>query len=448
MNILVVSFYQVYPLETGASIAQFGIIDYLSNQCNLNISLLLPENTTLTDKELSKLNQLLPKVKIYTINNHSSNVSISSKLLDFVQIIKYKIKFFFKYLLIIFRGDNNLKNALLNASLEVEFINMYSLGNPYYIHSEKYVEKIKEIIWQDKIGIVQLEYVDNLNLITIIPPHVRTVFVEHESIFYRIKSHRDAKQIKSVVAEYVMQFYKSVEIALLEKVDGVITFTASENFILKNALKDKNSQIKFLISPFPVLKQDFRKIDRENFKKPNKLIFVGGEHHFPNKDAVEWFLEETAAEVFRQFGLRLYVVGKWKPSTVKRYKSHPSRVEFVGFIEDLYEISKDSISIAPVRIGGGLKTKVLLAMAQGLPVICTKFAIEGINAQHLESVMIADTKDSFCWCVEYLMKDLNRTFMICQNAQNLIKQAYSQPVVSELRYEFYKQILEEDKDNR
>lgn len=171
------------------------------------------------------------------------------------------------------------------------------------------------------------------------------------------------------------------------------------------------------------------------------MTFVGGEHHFPNKDAVEWFIEKTAVEVFKKFGLRLYVIGKWRLDTVKKYKDHPSGVQFVGFIEDLYEFTKDSISIAPVRIGGGLKTKIMLAMAQGIPVICTKFALEGINAKNLESVMIADDTDSFYWSIEYLLTDLQRTSMICQKAQNLMKQGYSQSVVSEQRYSFYQGLL-------
>jgi glycosyltransferase involved in cell wall biosynthesis len=126
---------------------------------------------------------------------------------------------------------------------------------------------------------------------------------------------------------------------------------------------------------------------------------------------------------------------------MKKYEAHPSQVQFTGFVEDLYTVTKDSISIAPVRIGGGLRTKILLAMAQGTPVICTTFALEGINATHQESIMIADDKDMFCSAVEYLVADLDRTFAICQKAQSLVKNNYSQSVVSELRYKFYQKIL-------
>ena len=447
MNILIVAFHQVYPLETGASISQFAVIEYLSNLCN--ISLLLPEESILTDKEFTELKQLLPKVKIYAVDNQikstqkTHNNDISSKLLNFIRIFKRQAKLFLKSLLKFLRSnkDTNFQNVSEVNVWESDFILMYSGWNPYYVHSQQYVEKLNEIVVENKIDIVQLEYVENLNLVTVIPSNIKKIFVEHECIFLRIKSHMEARQIKSEFANYVMTLFKSFEISLLEKVDGILTFNNLEDEILKNALVTKNGQVEFLVSPFPILERDFKEIDKGKFGKPNKLIFVGGEHHYPNKDAVEWFLEETAAEVFRKFGLRLYVVGKWRPETVNKYKDHPSQVQFVGFIENLYEFSKDSISIAPVRIGGGLKTKIMLAMAQGIPVISTKFALEGINAKHLESVMIADEKDSFCYAVEYLFADLDRTFLICQNAQNLMRLGYSQSVVSELRYSFYQKLL-------
>ncbi|BAZ42343.1 group 1 glycosyl transferase [Calothrix sp. NIES-4101] len=441
MNILVISYYQLYPFETGASIAQFGMIEYLSNLCH--ISLLLPENSSMTNKEFTKLNELLPNVKIYTIHSmrqHESNSKtqrkyISSKIFRFLQIFKNKLKFFFKKNQIVNVGN------LQNISVEEDFIDRYSSYNPYYLHTKKYIEKIHEIIVQDEIDIVQLEFLENLNLVTAIPASVKKVFVQHEGMFYRIKSHIIAKQIESVVTDYIFNFYKSIELSLLEQFDGILTFNDSEKEILKISLEKRNNKLSFCVSPYPILEPDFQKLDRETFLKPNKLIFVGGENHFPNKDAVEWFLEETAVEIFKNFRLRLYVIGKWSLDTIEKYKNHPSQVCFLGYVEDLYEFSKGSISIAPVRIGGGLRTKIMLAMAQGIPVICTKFALEGINAKHLESVMIAENKDLFCWSVEYLLADCERTYMMCRNAQNLIRQEYSQPIVSQVRHSFYKSLL-------
>jgi len=439
VNILFITFSQLYPFQTGASIAQFGIIEYLSHLCN--VSLLIAENHTPTDEELIELNRLLPKVKIYAIAtcppsaDKAESKNVASKLRDSYSFIKGKIKLFLKTLLQV----NKNEGSKLEDSSEVQFSKTYSSWNPYYIHSQEYVEKINNIIVRDSINIVQMEYYDNLNLVKALPSYVKKVFVEHECLFHRIKSHAEAKHIKSAFADYILEFYKGVEISLLENVDGIITFNDLENKILKAALAGKNDKAKFLVSPFSTLDSDFEEIER--IVQLDRLIFIGGESHYPNRDAVEWFLEETAEEIFHRFGLRLYVVGNWSQKTVEKYKDHPSQVEFVGFVKDLHEISKSSISIAPVRIGGGLKTKILVAMARSIPVICTSFALEGINAKHLESVMIADDKETFCQSVEYLLADLERTYSICKNAQRLIKEDYSQSKISKQRYSFYQDLL-------
>jgi glycosyltransferase involved in cell wall biosynthesis len=443
MNILVISYYPIYPFENGASIAQFGIIEYLSKQCN--ISLLIPEWKILTDKEFTELKNVLPNVKIYTMPSQSiSNTEIPARdivanIFRSIRNLKNKFKLFFKA---VFQKSSDLKDiSLVSLSQEEEFVRKFS-SNRYHLHSYKYVEKINEIILQDEIEIVQIEFIELLSLVTAIPSNVKKIFIQHDSEISKIKSYINSKQIDSSYSDYILNFYKCIEVSLLEKFDSIITFNNYDALILRQALGNKGSHLSCFVSPYAIPEREFKEIDKKNFLKLDKLTFVGSDGHFPNKDAVEWFLEDTAQEIVDKFGLKLHIVGKWSQDTIKKYQEHPSKVEFLGFVKDLYEISQNSISIAPVRIGGGLRTKIMIAMAQGIPVICTKFALEGIDAKHLESVMIAEDKDSFSWAVEYLLADLERTFLLCQNAQNLIREKYSQSVVSKQRYSIYQGLLQ------
>ncbi|KOP22769.1 hypothetical protein AMR41_30340 [Hapalosiphon sp. MRB220] len=446
MNILIVTDYQIYPFKIGASVAQFGTIEYLSKLCNL--SLLLSEQQPITEQELSELKELLPNVKIYTtedstkssnrIHKNNNNNYFINLLYLFHNLERKSIDFTKKKL------KNIIESKQLQKKLpEEDFADVYTNYNPFYIHSKQYIDAIKTIIIEDHIDIVQLEFIETLNLVTILPSNVKKLFIQHEPRFIRISSHIDAKQIQSNFTNYIYNFNKCIELSLLENFDGILSFNNSDCLALKEALDEKGKHIQFFTSPFPILDQDFRPIDKKTFRRPNKLTFIGPEQHFPNKDAVEWFIEEVAVEIYSKYGLKLYVIGQWSLETIEKYKNHPSGVTFLGFVEDVYEVCKDSISIAPVRIGGGLRTKIMLAMAQGIPVISTKFALEGIHAKHLESVMIAENKDSFCRAVEYILSDLERTVLMCENAQNLMRKYYSQSVVSDIRYECYKSLLKE-----
>ncbi|MBM0741374.1 glycosyltransferase [Phormidium sp. CLA17] len=445
MNILFIAFDKIYPIETGAGVAQFGMVEFFSHICN--VSLLLSEENILTEVELAELRALLPKTKVYSSkilkpDEPKSAFSNSfQNLLAFYRILKAKIKSACRTLV-----SRSSEHKDLEENPETFFNEMYSSWNPYQLHSQEYIETIYEIIDKDLINIIQLDFIRNLNLTVVLPSTIKKVFVEHECIFYRIKSHMSAKHITSGFANYILEFYKKVEISLLEQVDGVITFNDSENALLKDALGQQNHSIKFINSPFPVPKQEIKELTKQDVVRPEKLFFVGGEEHYPNKDAVEWFLEEVAEEVFQKLGLSLHVVGKWSAETVAKYQDHSSKVKFLGFVDDIYKVSRNSIGIAPIRIGGGLKSKVLLSMAQGIPVICTSFALEGINANNLESIMIANNKDEFFGAIEYLLSDLEHTFNMCKHAQDLIKKYYSPSVIYEQRYKFYRSILE-DKAN-
>lgn len=424
MNILVISDFQIYPFTSGASIAQFGIIEPLSRKCN--ISLVIAEQFTPNDQQLSELQRLIPNVKIYTLQE--SNTGQKQKIKEVLKIIK-------KWLRQILMKKKNGSTISLDEQLGA----MHSYLYPP--RSKRNIDKILDIIKTDKIDIVQLEFDSNLNLVSSLPKDVKKVFIEHECQFYRIGTHIKAKNIETEFANYIYNLVKTIEVSFLEQFDTILTFNEDEAHILSDALTAKKNKPEIITSPFPTLEKDFIKLDRNKFHQPNKLVFVGSEYHFPNKDGIEWFLEETALQIFEKFGLQLYVVSGWSKETIQKYKDHPSKAIFTGYVDDLSPFIQNSITIAPMRVGGGLRAKILFSMAHGIPVISTTHALSGITAQHMESVMIADDPNAFCSSVEYLLSDVDRTFNLCQKAQELMHTKYSQSYSSDQRYNLYKRLV-------
>jgi hypothetical protein len=440
MNILIVSYYQVYPLTTGAAIAQLATLEYLSNVCN--ISLLISEKFSLPQKELDALKAKFPKVKIYNSDGFSvldnnqkiKNINIGYRLISALLNLLRQLKKYLKDRLV----HDNLDRK--DVSLEEQFESFFT-PSQFYTHHKKTIDTIDWIIKENKINIVQIEFFENLNLVTAIPKSVKKLFICHESRFARIQSHIKAKNISSSFTDYVLDLNKIIELSFLEKFDSILSFSEYDTSEIEESLQGKINKPSLATIPFPVLDQDFFELDVNNIEPINKLVFIGAEEHFPNKDAVEWFIDEVASEIFLRYGLQLCVVGTWSKETILKYQNHPSNVYFTGFVDDISTILKNSISIAPIRIGGGLKTKILVAMAQGIPVISTKFAANGINVKHRESIMLAEEKDSFCNAVQYYIEDSLRTFAICTQAQNILRAQYSQKAIAQLRYDFYQDCL-------
>lgn len=436
MNVLIVSDFQVYPPINGASIAQFGVLEPLSKKCN--ISVLFHQHFTPSDKKLDELRQLLPNIKFYTLNDSVKKTS-SAKLFN---ILKKSVNFLKK---ITADAKGFVKRSIIDTSLELEndfdrnLVKFHTFLYPP--NSKKKIDKILEIINNDNIDIIQLDFESNLNLVSLIPDHVKKVYGCYDCQFYRVDSFIKAKLTQTEYAAYIRDYIKTIEISFLQQYDVVIANTEPEAFVLKDALSAQGARAEVVLYPFPVLDKDFIELDRDKFCRPDKLLFVGTEYHFPNKDGVNWFLEEIAPTIFQKFGLRLHVVGSWSQETKQRYKDHPSQVIFTGFVDDLSSLIQSSIYISPMRLCGGLRAKTLTAMAQGMPVIAHSQSLIGNSAKHMESVMVADNTASFCFAVEYLLADLDRTFTLCQKAQELMRTGYSQAFVAERRFDIYEKLL-------
>jgi glycosyltransferase involved in cell wall biosynthesis len=110
---------------------------------------------------------------------------------------------------------------------------------------------------------------------------------------------------------------------------------------------------------------------------PGTILFVGAFHHPPNRDAATWLAREILpAVVARHPGARLRIVGSG-PTPEVRALAGPG-VEVVADAPSvLPHLEEAAVVMAPVRTGGGMRMKVLQAMAAGKAVVTTPRGTEG-----------------------------------------------------------------------
>ena len=82
----------------------------------------------------------------------------------------------------------------------------------------------------------------------------------------------------------------------------------------------------------------------------------------------------------------------------------PTNVAFEGYVDDIVaEVGRAAVAVAPLRIGGGTRLKVLEAMALGRPVVATRIGAEGIEVKHDRDLLIADAPRDFADAVLRLL---------------------------------------------
>jgi glycosyltransferase involved in cell wall biosynthesis len=83
-----------------------------------------------------------------------------------------------------------------------------------------------------------------------------------------------------------------------------------------------------------------------------------------------------------------------------------------------------SVSIVPLRAGGGTRLKILEAMALGRPVVSTSIGCEGLDVQHNLHLMIANDAEQFADYVTSLLLDAGLRERLATEARRLVEQRY------------------------
>lgn len=109
------------------------------------------------------------------------------------------------------------------------------------------------------------------------------------------------------------------------------------------------------------------------------LLFAGTFSHPPNRDAALWLGRDIMPMVLaRQPRARLRIVGSGPPPEV-RALAGPG-IEVIGDVPSMRPyLEAAAVVLAPVRTGGGMRMKILQALAHGKATVTTPRGVEGFD---------------------------------------------------------------------
>ena len=171
---------------------------------------------------------------------------------------------------------------------------------------------------------------------------------------------------------------------------------------------------------------DYEKVRLE--KRPNSLIFTGSFTYHVNHEAMVWFLREVNPLVQAQIpDVHLSITGDHADLPLPP----ANNVTLTGFVDDIRSwIASSCISLAPIFMGGGTRLKILEAMALRTPVVATSKGAEGLDVEHGQHLLLADTPQEFAQAVISLLRDPDLYQQIADNGYQLIAEKYDWPSVT------------------
>lgn len=153
------------------------------------------------------------------------------------------------------------------------------------------------------------------------------------------------------------------------------------------------------------------------------LVFLGGLDYLPNLQALRSYRDEVLPSLDpADPRYVLHVIGHC-PDAVRAELDVPG-IELHGFAPDLHAALSRRALVAPLVAGGGVKLKVLDAMAHGLPVIGTAGAFEGLGLPDGIAVQ-AQTAAELADLIRATVADPERCRELGLRAREAVRQEFS-----------------------
>lgn len=160
------------------------------------------------------------------------------------------------------------------------------------------------------------------------------------------------------------------------------------------------------------------------------ILFLGNFHHDPNVDAVR-NLARTILPLVRGTlpGVTLEIAGGYPPGTIEDLAEEGIVIH--GHVPDLGPLFRRArVFAAPLRYGAGVKGKLHMSMAYGVPFVTTSVGAEGMHLRDGIDALIADDEHAFAACITRLYGDRALWERTAAAAQDILRKHFSDDAAS------------------
>ncbi len=155
------------------------------------------------------------------------------------------------------------------------------------------------------------------------------------------------------------------------------------------------------------------------------LVFTGTMDFRPNVDAVTWFAREIWPLIRQERPQARFIIVGRRPAAAVQSLNRLSGIEVTGAVEDARPyIRFSSLYVVPMRMGGGVRYKVLEALAMGKAVVTTTMGVEGIDLVAGQEALVVDSPADFARICLELLAQPDRRAALGRNGRSFVEQHF------------------------
>jgi glycosyltransferase involved in cell wall biosynthesis len=315
----------------------------------------------------------------------------------------------------------------------------WRLGVPQLVarfYSPRFESELRAILRDGKFDVVQVESPFLLPYVPAIRESSNaTVVLRALNVEFRIWEQLAANEsnlVRRLALRAIALSLRRYEVAQLDTCDALVPITADDAHEF-GALG--------CTRPMHVLQGgvelEGNAVDRSE-ERPDAVGFIGSLDYRPNQEAALWIAEELKPRVTAE----VHVGGSNAPSWL-RARLAAAGVELAGDVHDAAAFIRPmSVMIAPLFAGGGMRIKILEAMAHGKAVVATTVGAAGIDVRDGENILLADDAASFAAAVSRLVEDPSAARAIGDAGRRLVEARYASDALARDLLAFYEKLTQ------
>lgn len=210
---------------------------------------------------------------------------------------------------------------------------------------------------------------------------------------------QSSRGIARAIRYFDMLAWERFERTIISQVQAVVVFTERDREVL--APVSMSPPIICIPSGTVLPKQPLNPHGDE----PLNLLYVGNFKHPPNVDAAMRLANAIFPRVQADIsGVSLHIVGD--QPTVQIRELANETVLVTGRVPDVMPyLNRAAVVVVPLRMGGGMRVKVVEALAAGKAVVASRLAVEGLDVMDGKHVLLAESDREFSEAIVQLLLD-------------------------------------------